>query len=718
MPVIRRFFNELRRRQVLGVVAIYVGTAWVLVQVADTDAVQDMFRVDSRFVLLAVVAGFPFVLVAGWFYDLTKHGVYRTPPASADVSFDKRLQITDYGIIAVMAIMWVSVAFLLHKPPITDRSIAMLVFENRSGVQELQDFAEQLRGDLHTHLGRVATFLSISPASVDKIDRSWPATRIADHFRVAYLLTGTIDQAGTYVTVTPRLIDGKDGSIVWAGNPVIREPTLDALYDMRTEISMEIVSVLRKRLSDSESNALMKRRTASQAAFDAYRRGRDLLLRRSDGALESAASEFDKAIESDPRFAAAHAELAITLMLAADHSVLVDRGYDEARELIDRAMDLDPDLAETYAAQGLFLWTEGSIDEALEAFRRAIELNPTYEISYHWMASIYGSERGEYEEAFRLGRELVRRTPYDRMVFWNHVGGLIARSQTDEAQRRIDDMRVIDPIAADWSQQDIDGLDGNWAQEVLWALKLYDEWQDRMNYIVTWGLVSLDMPVEARRVAELGGRLDRELILTIGSKEERQRITRSLLKLDADPDDPKNVAIGVDLAVVGEYEASQPFLETWWRDWNRVVSGNGVGIAIQAQALVAARKHARPPSGSEEVIDALKTNVRRLRDAGITANSRAHSVDYLEGITLYLDGQFQEGLALIAEATENGFFLPPPEAFAFQESLGRDPLFRKLLEKQAARQARERKKVLDVVCVDNPYAGTWDPLDETCEDYR
>jgi hypothetical protein len=68
---------------------------------------------------------------------------------------------------------------------------------------------------------------------------------------------------------------------------------------------------------------------------------------------------------------------------------------------------------------------------------------------------------------------------------------------------------------------------------------------------------------------------------------------------------------------------------------------------------------------------------------------------------------------LIAKAAEDGYWVRPPAAF--QQSMYQDPGFAPILEGQAARQAREREKLLAVVCADNPYAAVWQPTKETCE---
>jgi len=90
-------------------------------------------------------------------------------------------------------------------------------------------------------------------------------------------------------------------------------------------------------------------------------------------------------------------------------------------------------------------------------------------------------------------------------------------------------------------------------------------------------------------------------------------------------------------------------------------------------------------------------------------------VDFEEGLAAYVSGERQTGLELIGKAVEDGFFIPPSEAYL--QVLYDDPAFAPIRASQEARQARERKRFLAIVCIDNPYAAVWQPAEGTCEQY-
>ena len=119
--------------------------------------------------------------------------------------------------------------------------------------------------------------------------------------------------------------------------------------------------------------------------------------------------------------------------------------------------------------------------------------------------------------------------------------------------------------------------------------------------------------------------------------------------------------------------------------------------------------------GSEAVAGVVNIVTLQNREAGSVLTDWVDSVDYQEGVAAYLAGDHETGLALMSKAADDGYWIRPPGAF--QESMYQDPGFVPLLEQQKVRQAREREKLLEVVCTDHPYAEVWQPSEETCEQY-
>ncbi len=181
-------------------------------------------------------------------------------------------------------------------------------------------------------------------------------------------------------------------------------------------------------------------------------------------------------------------------------------------------------------------------------------------------------------------------------------------------------------------------------------------------------------------------------------------------------DDPISIygrsELGEALAAAGDYERARPVLEETWQQSGGRVTWGGVFDVRSVAALIAIRRNAGEEAGVGELLSAMRDDVRRLREAGVTDGGYT---DYKEGLVSYLAGERTRGLALIAKAVEQGDINPPKRAYL--QTLYDDPGYAPILARQEARQARERSKFLAAVCTDNPYAAFWQPADGTCEQF-
>jgi hypothetical protein len=172
--------------------------------------------------------------------------------------------------------------------------------------------------------------------------------------------------------------------------------------------------------------------------------------------------------------------------------------------------------------------------------------------------------------------------------------------------------------------------------------------------------------------------------------------------------------LGLALASVGDYIDARPILEVMWaRSKGRVTD---VDFSLfHAAALTAIRRDSGEDAEVGELLAAMRDNVRRYREAGITLTTVYVSADFEEGLTAFLSGEHEKGLTLIAKAAEDGYFILPNEAYL--QELYDDPGFTPIRAGQEARQKRERDRFLTIVCNDNPYADVWQPEDGTCDKF-
>jgi hypothetical protein len=132
-----------------------------------------------------------------------------------------------------------------------------------------------------------------------------------------------------------------------------------------------------------------------------------------------------------------------------------------------------------------------------------------------------------------------------------------------------------------------------------------------------------------------------------------------------------------------------------------------------AAALIAIRSDAGEEAGVDELLVAIRDNVRRFHEADLTGTTMTLNANFDEGLADFLAGEREKGLALIAKAEEKGYFILPKVAYL--QTLYDDPGFAPIIARQEARQARERNRFLSIVCIDNPYKEIWQPAEGTCE---
>jgi tetratricopeptide (TPR) repeat protein len=458
------------------------------------------------------------------------------------------------------------------------------------------------------------------------------------------------------------------------------------------------------------------RATTNTEAHDAYLRGRYLVVQKTQASFEGAAREFEKAIAFDPEYALAHAELAMTSLLLHQGNY-GDLTYTEmmarAAPQAERAMVLDPALAEAHTATGYLLWFQDKPEEALAHFRQAIRINPNYSTAYILMANLLRGRFGSYGEPFAMHAKALSLDPLSISAIRFYVLGLIERNRLDEASRELEKLASISPVDYARIRSILTSLGGKWANSALGYLDALrvDPGRGSIRSRLSWMLAILGLEKEA--LAFSASNLSPTVLRILGRPADavtsaEARVAESPMIL------LRRHNLGLALASAGDYTRARPILEEMWqRSGGRVVR-SGPLQTDSAAALIAIRRDAGAEAEVGELITAIRDDVRRCHEAGIIRDAhRLRNIDFPAGLAAYLAGEHERGLALIAKAAEDGDFIPPNEAYL--QTLYDDPGFAPILASQEARQARERNRFLAIVCTDNPYETVWQPAEGTCE---
>jgi TolB-like protein len=400
------FFEELKRRNVFRMAVLYVIATWLLLQV--TDVLSSLLTLPGwagSFVVMLLILGFPIMLMVSWVYEMTPEGLRREKDIdrSESVSNETGRKInTLTTVLLVLAIAVVALDRLLPETatvvdapttapvdaavadPTPDRSIAVLPFANRSAREEDRFFVDGIHDDILTQLANIGSLTVISRTSVEKFRNTTQSMKeIGDVLGVKNILEGGVQRAGDRVRINMQLIDVTTDDHLWA-ETYDRELTTANIFGIQSEISTAIAEALKATLSLEERDKLKAIPTENLAALEAYFLGKQSMAKRTGAALEDAVDHFERAIVLDPGFTLAY------VGQADSYSAQIDNGNLSPQEvmtlagpLIDKALELDDQLAEAYAALGQNLKHAGDYTGAEIAFRRALELGPNDASAHH-----------------------------------------------------------------------------------------------------------------------------------------------------------------------------------------------------------------------------------------------------------------------------------------------------------------------------------------------
>jgi TolB-like protein/Tfp pilus assembly protein PilF len=269
-------------------------------------------------------------------------------------------------------------------------TLAVLPFQNLSGNPDQDYFSDGLTEELITQLARLRPdrlAVIARTSAIQYRDKGKDVRAIGAELGVAYILEGSVRRAGDQVRVSAQLVSTSDGMHLWAES---YEQALTGFIEIQVAIAERVGDSLSFRLLSEQHSAHVQSRQTSPEALDEYLKGRYFWNMRSPEGFRRALGYFQRAIELDPGFAAAHAGLADTYAVLgfwAYGAMPPNVAFPLVREAAERALQLDPGLAEAFATLGLvhyeFDWDWAAADRS---FRRALELNPSYSTGRQWYA--------------------------------------------------------------------------------------------------------------------------------------------------------------------------------------------------------------------------------------------------------------------------------------------------------------------------------------------
>jgi serine/threonine protein kinase/tetratricopeptide (TPR) repeat protein len=306
--------------------------------------------------------------------------------------------------------------------PVRIQSLAVLPLENPSN--DSTQLGDGMTEALTTDLGRISALRVISRTAVMRYKGTTEsAPEIARALGVDAVLEGGVQRAGDSLRVDLRLISAVSGYQLWAQR---FDEGMEKRFALEDAISRSLVSALELSVTSSEERQLHTPPTTDGEAYDDFLRGKIHARTETPGEDSIAIGLLKHAVALDPGFAAAYAELAHAYGLRLFWFAPRDKdALEEGLVAAEKALRLDPDLAEAHYARAWLLWSPAghwAHEPAIQEYRRAIELNPNLADAHDWVGVVYW-HIGLFDKALEEFREVLALDPGNRLA--QHRMGMV-----------------------------------------------------------------------------------------------------------------------------------------------------------------------------------------------------------------------------------------------------------------------------------------------------
>jgi TolB-like protein/Tfp pilus assembly protein PilF len=304
--------------------------------------------------------------------------------------------------------------------PLDEHRIAVLPMANISPDPKDAYFAEGMTEELITVLSQVQGLRVIARTSIDRYSkRDKSVAEIARELQVGSVMEGGVRMAGDRIRVTVQLISGRSEEHLWSEK---YDRKLDDIFGIQTDIAKQVAKSLKVKLLHGEEDRIESRAPVNSSVYSAYLKGRTLLGSRTEPELKAARELFESAIANDPGYAPAYSGLADSYIFLGDYTTTLppSTANRKARELVSKALEINPDLAEARATLGLLLASNFDFAGAEKELRRAISLNPSYSNAHNWLGHLVLANQGRYRECLEELNMAELADPMSIAVLFNH----------------------------------------------------------------------------------------------------------------------------------------------------------------------------------------------------------------------------------------------------------------------------------------------------------
>jgi TolB-like protein/Flp pilus assembly protein TadD len=401
----------------------------------------DGVNIASRIESLAVPGS---VLISGKVYDEIKnHTQFKTksygPFHLKNVEHPTRI----YGLISEGCLI-PDATELRGKGAPAKRSIAVVPFVNMSMDPENEYFSDGITEEILNALVKVEGLQVTSRTSSFAFKgKNIDVRKIGKQLNVTTVLEGSVRKSGNMVRITAQLINCADDYHLWSET---YDRQLEDIFKVQDEIARKISNQLGAMFtSEDKQKNLVTAPTENLDAYHTYLRGSFFLSAWTPQGAKKAIDYFHKAIEMEENFSLPYSGLAYSYtMLGAMGQMPPLKAYPIGKEMAEKALELDNELAESHVASALIrLFYEWDLDGAGQSLERAKTLNPGSANVYHFYA-LYYIARGQYEEAIKSIEQALELDPLSLIINQHYAEGLVRVGRLEEALDQLDKTLEMD----------------------------------------------------------------------------------------------------------------------------------------------------------------------------------------------------------------------------------------------------------------------------------
>jgi len=393
-----QFWQELKRRNVVRVVTVYAGAAFVIIELINN--ITEPLHLPEwtpTLVIVLLAIGFPIVIIFSWIYDAHPDGgLVKTKPAKKVkveeiTRSSSGWKIASYiSFVVIVGLIVLNIIPREGKNEILDKSIAVLPFINDSPYEEKMYFINGTMEAILDNLCKIEDLRVPGRTSVEQYrNNPKPIPIVAEEMNVSYVLEGSGHRDGENVRLFVQLREGKTDKSIWSK---AYDADIEEIFSLESEIAQLIASEINAVITPEEKQRIERIPTNSLTAYDYYLQGSNEQWKywedHDPSHIHRSIDLSLKAVELDPNFSMAYLGMGRGYWMLGSGDIKPSQDHwEESKRLIQKAIELDPSNGLAYAELGVVQhnWDWDST-AARKSFERAIQLSPKIDQIYsHYM---------------------------------------------------------------------------------------------------------------------------------------------------------------------------------------------------------------------------------------------------------------------------------------------------------------------------------------------